>query len=62
MKNIEKYIGKKVKIKDWVLTEENGQILAGKEFLVDGYWKNINDDIFLTVFIYFIVININIYG
>lgn len=43
--NLDKYIGKKVKIKDWVVDEPNGQKLAGQEFLIEGYWSDINNGI-----------------
>lgn len=45
MKNLNVYVGKLVKIKDWVLDEDNGQRLAGKDFLVEGYWKDLNNGI-----------------
>ena len=45
MKNIDVYIGKIVKIKDWVLDEDNGQSLAKEDFLIEGYWKDLNNGI-----------------
>ena len=36
-----KYANKKLKIKDWVLDEENGQKLAGKTFIAEDYWINL---------------------